>query len=471
MKIVGMGPGSPDQLTRLAEKTLLEAPRLVLRTARHGVAAYLREQGKTFETLDACYKQANTMEDAVEAVVKRLQELESQGEVVYGVPGSGTLAEDSVAALLARGVEADIVPGLSAGDAGLAACKAAPPAVVQLPASRLDARQLNSRLPLLVTQLDDPLLAGEVKLQLTALWPEETPAVLVTEGKAYPLALYELDRQTAFAPESCLYLPAMEDGQGRYSYGDLVCIMDVLRGPGGCPWDIEQTHESLRENLLEEACEVIDAINRQDEQELCAELGDVLLQVVFHAQIAQAEGYFDILDVTDGICRKMILRHPHIFGEASADTAEEVVTNWDAIKRRERGQKTVTETLAEVPRTLPALMRARKVQSRASKAGFEWPYISLAQEKLMARLHSLMQEIHHGDAVSRERAAGEVLLAVTDLIRMAKVEPELALDGAIDRFIETFAQVEKLAAAESRDLQSFRREEWMEMWRKSKKQP
>ena len=167
-----------------------------------------------------------------------------------------------------------------------------------------------------------------------------------------------------------------------YGYEDLLHIMELLRAPGGCPWDREQTHESLRRNFLEESCEVVEAIDRGDRAALCEELGDALLQVVFHAQLEKEQGGFTMDDVVDGICKKLVYRHPHVFGSAEVSSTAEELDRWEALKRREKGQRSAADAVDAVAKTLPALWRAEKMQSKAAKAGFDWPDGSAVLDKL-----------------------------------------------------------------------------------------
>lgn len=176
----------------------------------------------------------------------------------------------------------------------------------------------------------------------------------------------------------------MVDFQYVNSYGmeDLLRIMELLRAPGGCPWDREQTHQSIRRNMLEEAYEAVEAIDEEDPEHLKEELGDVLLQVVFHACMAAEEGLFTFDDVVDGVAKKMVFRHPHVFGTVRAEDSVQALDTWDAQKREEKAQRTATDTLEAVARSLPALIRAEKVQSKAAKAGFDWPDREPALDKL-----------------------------------------------------------------------------------------
>ena len=190
-----------------------------------------------------------------------------------------------------------------------------------------------------------------------------------------------------------------------YDMSDLLSIMSILRAPGGCPWDIEQTHASIRNNMIEEAYEVVDAIDRSDDTALCEELGDILLQVAFHSQISKDGGGFDFSSVVDGICKKLILRHPHVFGDVSADNVDKVLDNWEAITRVEKHQTSYTDTLCSVPMSFPALMRAAKVQKRAAKAGFDWDDVSGAFSKLPRTMGIAIRTRRF--KVSRDEAAGE----------------------------------------------------------------
>lgn len=234
------------------------------------------------------------------------------------------------------------------------------------------------------------------------------------------------------------------DYEGKFGYDDLLQIMDILRSENGCPWDKEQTHESIRKNFIEETYEVCDCIDRKDRDGLIEELGDVLLQVIFHAKIAADEGQFDHSDVTDGICRKLILRHPHIFGDVKADTADEVLKNWDAIKRVEKAQKTFTETMQAIPVCFPGLMRAQKVQHKAAKANFDFENVSQAMDKLREETNEL------ADAKSDKtfEEYGDLLFAAVNVGRLLGFDSEEALAAATDKFIRRFSAAETKAISQ-----------------------
>lgn len=220
----------------------------------------------------------------------------------------------------------------------------------------------------------------------------------------------------------------------KYNIEDLLEIMKILRAPGGCPWDAEQDHETIKKNFIEETYEVIEAINKNDAELLKEELGDVLLQVVFHAAMEEEKHVFDFGDVTDGICKKLIERHPHVFGEVSVSGTDDVLTNWDAIKRNSKKQKTTTQAMDSVPRELPSLMRASKLQSKAAKAGAELQYDATAY---------IAQKAAELAGGINENNLGELLFAVTAAARQHDIDPEEALTKVSDEFLASFGEYEK----------------------------
>ncbi|MDP4151926.1 MAG: nucleoside triphosphate pyrophosphohydrolase [Bacillota bacterium] len=255
---------------------------------------------------------------------------------------------------------------------------------------------------------------------------------------------------------------------GNYDFDDLKEIVRILRAPGGCPWDRQQTHESIRKNFIEETYEAIEAIDNKDAELLEEELGDVLLQVLLHAEMEEESGIFGIRDVVDGICKKLILRHPHVFGDVSAETSEQVLKNWDEIKKKEKSQKNESEVLNSVAKSLPALMRAVKLQHKASKAGFDWDDYSGALEKIKEETSELELAIKNNDQPNIEEELGDLLFSVVNVCRFFKVEPEEALTKTSDKFVSRFSKVEKLAAGQGRDMKEMTLEELDKLWEKSK---
>ena len=250
----------------------------------------------------------------------------------------------------------------------------------------------------------------------------------------------------------------------RYDVADLVRIMEVLRSPDGCPWDREQTHQSIRRDMLEEAYEVAEAIDEENPEHLKEELGDVLLQVVFHARMAQEKGWFDFKDVVDGVCQKMVFRHPHVFGSVEADNTEQALNTWDTQKQQEKGQKTVGDTLDAVARSLPGLMRAEKIQSKARKAGFDWDETEKAVEKLSEEVEELKQAIREKSNTQEE--LGDVLFAAAKVGRFLGHDSEQALHGTCEKFITRFRRVEE--QADGKALTEYSIHDLEKMWQNAK---
>ena len=254
----------------------------------------------------------------------------------------------------------------------------------------------------------------------------------------------------------------------KYDMNDLLEIMRILREPGGCPWDREQTHTSIRRDLLEEAYEVADAIDTSDKDALCEELGDLLLQVAFHSKIAEKENEFTFDDVTDGICRKLILRHPHVFGDVKVENSEQVLDNWDAIKKDEKHQESYTDTLTSVPKAFPALMRAAKVQKRAAKAGFDWDDISGATDKLAEELVEFSDAINCGNQDDIDEEFGDLLFSCVNVSRFLKIDAEQSLNKATQKFIDRFKKVEEVFESKGIDMKTATLNELDEVWNEIK---
>ena len=251
-----------------------------------------------------------------------------------------------------------------------------------------------------------------------------------------------------------------------YSLQDLIEILRILRAPGGCPWDRAQTHLSDRRNFLEEAYEAAEAFDRDDPALMCEELGDMLMQVLFNIHIEEDAGRFTTDDVTDHICKKLIFRHPHVFGTAAADTSEEVLVNWEALKRQEKGQQTTADAMDAVARSLPALWRADKLQSKAAKAGFEFAGVSGALDKLDEETRELREAVERGTNFSEE--LGDVLFAAVKAGRFLNVDPEDALNATCEKFSARFRRGEEAGAARGAEMSSLPLDELTRLWNEAK---
>ena len=418
--LIPLGPGDVELMTLKSLKALKNAEKLVLRTNKHPVADWLKEEGIPFETLDTLYE---TSYDFDELNQKAARHLWAMAPVSYAV--ADPVWDETVSALhTACPPDGRIVtlPGVTLADQCLAALPGGrmEPGLTLLPAQDVENAALCPTRPLMVTELNSPVLSGQVKLKLMTLYPDEQEIVFFAPGggvKKIPLA--DLDRQKKYDHTACAYLPGLTFGQrDRFDIADLRALMTRLRGPGGCPWDREQTHQSLRPYLIEEAYETAAAIDADDPDQIADELGDVLLQVVFHADVGQQYGEFQLEDVTSAICRKMIRRHAHIFGAVHCDTAQEVSQSWEKIKRQEMGNAALHEMMLSVPRALPQLIRAQKV---LKKAGDQHGMTALDVS---------------------EKELGQLLLQAAHTAQQRGFSAEKALEDAIGDYIEAFKALE-----------------------------
>ena len=271
---------------------------------------------------------------------------------------------------------------------------------------------------------------------------------------------------------SCKGRQCMVDFQckSHYGYEDFLNIMRLLRAPGGCPWDREQTHASIRRNFLEETYEVLDALDRDDARDMCEELGDVLMQVVFHAIIEEERGRFTMADVVDGVAQKMVYRHPHVFGGSmQADTSEQVLVNWEVLKKAEKGQATTADAIESVPHTLPALWRAEKIQKKTAKAGFDWQNALSALDKLEEEVRELRAALEAGKDLDAPHGVreelGDTLFMAAKIGQMTGVDPEDALHRACDKFDTRFRHVEQAA---DRPLSNYDEAGLIALWKDAK---
>ncbi len=468
MKTIVIAPlSTPQTLTRAAWDAVLHARTLYLQTKEHPSAKPVLEAKLPFVSMDDLYETAEDFDALNETIAARLV---SEGDCVYAVMGDGCFAQLPAIEKAAKkkGFRVDVLPGVSYA-------KAAFPEVqdAQIFTARTLPKRVDPNVPLLVQELDSPIIAGEVKLSLSEIYPDDWPVTLATmqpDGhysfRTFPLS--ELDRRRTLFAGSVLYVkPASFKERTRYGYYDLVAVMQRLRAPGGCPWDREQTHESLKGDLIEECYELNDAIDEQDDAHITEELGDVLMDVVFHATIADEQGRFNENDVADGIVKKMIYRHPHVFGSEKAESSADVLKRWDELKQKEKNQKTQKEVLCAVPKRFPALMRSSKVQKRAAKVGFDWNGADEAMPKVYEELDELKAAMRGEGDLFEE--AGDLLFAIVNVVRLLGLDAEQLLHDATDKFIKRFGRMEELAAADGRNLSELPLSEQDKYWEKAKK--
>ena len=451
--VVGVGL-EREQLTLGAAEALTGGARVILHTARIGCAAWLEEQGVPFEALDALYESCADFDEHARRAAEAVCAAAREGEVVYAVYD---VRDRSVVKLGEMDAKLRVIAGPPVEGALMARLDGA---TRMMEASDWERFHLSPMDNALVRELGSRELASEVKLKLMECYPDETRCfVLSGDGSVARVPLYDLDRLRAYDHRSCALIPAQRDLMKleRYGFDELVEIMHVLQGPGGCPWDREQTHESLRPFMLEETYEAIDAINAGDTDHLYDELGDILMQVVMHAEIGKNHGEFDISDALTAICEKMIQRHTHIFGADSAGDAEEVLDLWARNKMKERGQKTYAEVLREIPRSLPALMRGCKIVDKALRAGVG----QRSAQALAREAADCVRAVPESE--NREAALGDALFEMCALAKAVGVDAELALSEAADRFVERFCALEEALSAQGRPLPA-REEDAAQYW-------
>ena len=256
----------------------------------------------------------------------------------------------------------------------------------------------------------------------------------------------------------------------KYTYEDLLNIIARLRGENGCAWDKEQTHESLVPNIIEESYELVEAIQNKDMPNLKEELGDVLMQVVMQGQIASEANEFSMEDVVDGIAKKLVYRHPHVFKEGhQTNSTEEILKNWEILKKQEKNQKSQTEAMDQVARALPALMRAYKVQKKAAEVGFTWSEYEPIIDKILEEIEELKVEIKKGQLGKVNEELGDVLFSIVNLSYFLEINPEFALTNSTEKFINRFRYIENSAFAKGKQLSQMTLEEMDQLWNECKK--
>lgn len=476
--IVGLGPGRPGLLTMEVWELLKNAGQLIIRTGKHPTVAAVVEQGIKFTTYDDLYEKAESFEALYDEISDDVIAKAAEGaDIVYAVPGSPLVAERTVVLIrekLAGRPEPalEIIPGMSFAEVMYSRLGIDPIEGLTI----IDAMDL-SRLPeewptgLIVTQIYDGLTASEAKLSLMELLPDDYEVVYthnlgLEDESIRRIPLYELDRQPDIDHLTSLYVPPLKK-PAAFELSPLVEVMKTLRSPGGCPWDIAQTHESLRRNLIEECYEVIEAIEAKDSHGLCEELGDLLMQIVFHARMAEEAGFFDMQEVIDGITEKLIRRHPHVFGEVSVADAAEVLVNWDEIKKREKPER--KSAIDGIPIQLPALIYAEKVQHKAAKVGFDWDEIGPVWDKCAEEIAELKEAAAEKDADHIEDEFGDLVFAIVNLARFLKVDPELALRRANKKFSRRFKVVEQKVVESGRDWSEYTLSQLDRFWEEAKK--
>ena len=479
IKIIGLGTGSIDSLTVKAYKTLKESKNIYIRTGEYPTAKALKEEGVEFKTYDEKYNTTDLFKTLYEFIADDIVQKELEfGDVVYAVPGHPLVAEGSVTNLIEKckrqKIEYEILPATSFIDLAMEKLEVdASEGVKVLDAFDIKVKIINKRDDIFITQVYNNLIASEVKLKLLEVFDDETMINYIKldmnsgEFLNREMPLFELDWQEDL--DHTTYVYVKKDLDNKYDFYDLLEIIDTLRGENGCPWDMAQTHDSIKRDLLEESYEVIDAIESDDIVGLEEELGDLLLHVVFHSSIGKQDGDFTINDVISGICTKMIFRHPHVFRDANAKTVNDVLESWDDTKKKEKGFNTTTDEMNAVAKALPGLIRAAKIQKRAARVGFDFEGVELAMDKVVEELNEI-KDVYKLDKRSRiEEEVGDLIFSAVNVGRMLSVDCEEALEKTVSKFVDRFSFIEKTAISKGQNLKDLTLEEMDELWDEVKK--
>ena len=476
--LLGLGPGEPSHLTREAWEHLSAIPEVYLRTRQHPTVAGL-PASLTIHSFDDLYDEAQSFEAVYAAIIDQVLTLAQRAEgITYAVPGSPYVAEATCPEIRRRALEMGIpirvIEGLSFLEPTCTALEIDPfPRLMAVDALELAVSHVPPfppDVPALIAQVYSQSVASDVKLTLMAVYPDEHPVRLVhAAGTAAQLIedlpLFEVDRSPHIGLLTSLYVPPLPVSTSFEAFQEVIA---QLRAPDGCPWDREQDHQTLRKHLLEEAYEALEAMDADDPAAMCEELGDLLLQIVLHAQIGEEYGEFRMRDILTGIHDKIVRRHPHIFSDVEVSGSKGVVQNWERIKQEERvaaGGDKVKGMLDGVPLALPGLVQAQELQDRAARVGFDWATIDPVWEKVMEELAEVREA---DDDASVAAELGDLLFVVVNLIRWYKQDAEAVLRYANQKFRRRFAHIEARAHEMGKSLQDMTLADMDALWDEAK---
>ncbi len=471
LKIVGLGANDLDYLPMTAFKSLKEADKIYLRTEEHPVVNDLKKEGIKFQSFDNLYQQADNFGQVYQQITKKITSLNiKENNIVYAVPGHPMVAEDSVKMIIEELEDYKMIAAPSFVDLIFTRLEIDPISGFSLlDGLNFNVRDINPDHPVVIAQVYNHNVASEIKLELMKKYDDLFQVYLLDslgskEEKVKRLPLYKIDRLDCLGPLTTLYLPA--DNENNKNFNKLLEIMELLRSEEGCPWDKEQTHQSIKGNVIEEAYEVVDRIEERDYFGLAEELGDLLLQVVFQAEIASEEGDFNIYHVIEEICQKLIRRHPHVFADESIDNAKQVVSRWEDIKKEEKSKKDKS-LLDDVAKNFAALLEAERLQKKAAEVGFDWDEIDDVIAKVKEELSEFETAYQEDNPLAIAEELGDLLFSIINLARFFELESELLLKQTNKKFRKRFKKMEELADKDNLAKLSLKKLE--KLWQESKK--
>ncbi len=477
--IVGLGPGDLDQITLQAMRVLQEAAVVYLRTAQHPAVKEFPAslQWISFDTL---YETSDSFEEVYQAIVEKIIELGKEpAGVVYAVPGNPGVAEFTGPEIYRRAKALSIPVRMIAGVSFIEPCLQVvgvdpyDKGMVLMDALEINQQHhlpYNPSLPALIGQVYSTYVASDLKLILSTVFPDTHEVHFIhaagtSKEIVEVIPLYEVDRSAHIGLLSSLYVPALEKGS---SFEDFQEQIAHLRAPEGCPWDREQTHQTLRSTLLEETYEVLSAMDAEDEEAMQEEFGDLLLQIVLNAQIASETGSFNMTDIIQSIYKKIHFRHPHVFGTEIRENSAEVLSSWESLKAEERILKENGSAhkgrLDSVPSDMPALALAQSYQARAARVGFDWPNIDGVMDKIIEE----MQEVREADESHLKGELGDLLFAIVNMVRWYNVDAESALRETNQKFLRRFRHIEEQVRKKGSSMEEMTLEAMDEFWNEAK---
>ena len=476
--IIGLGPGNTESLTLGAINRINSGDQNYLRTEKHPTIEYFESNNIDFESYDNIYDEMEDFQSVYEKIAKDLiKKSKIYGSINYYVPGNPLVAEKTVEILMEKDIEFEIISGMSFIEPMIELVGRDPINGLKI----VDGEIFNESLidintDMIITQVYNRRILTQVKLALAEIYGDEYNIYIVHnagiegEEEAHNIPIYMIDRIDKIGYLTSIYIKKIEGKDKKvFDINNLVDIIRILRGKDGCPWDRKQTHRSIRESVIEEAYEVVAAIDNEDIDNFVEELGDLLFQILFHSQIGFETGEFNLIDVTSRLANKMIFRHPHVFLSERLDTSSEVVYNWNELKDSTRDYKNFTDKLKSIP-NFPALMRSYKLQERAAEINFDWDDLEGPLNKAKEEYNEVLDAIDKfGKGHERvEEELGDLLFTVVNLARFLDVHPEVALNRTSNKFISRFKIMEAKAEELNRSIENMSLEELDELWDQSK---
>ena len=505
LTIVGLGPGAAGHLS-LETLSLLKERFVILRTEIHPTVTELKRRGIPYISCDAWYEKGNIFEEVYDKISSFVVGQAQDKDVAYAVPGSPLVAERTVVLLrekaMEKGIPLTIKPAMSFLDLAYVDLGIDPIDGLRI----IDAQDFLAladagKYPLMVTQVYNNMVASDMKLALMDVLPDETEVYFLRNlgmeaAECRKISLFEIDRQPEIDHLTSVFIPrqpqdtlrsVLQEEEKRekdnsieywerfpllprktsFDVRPLADVMQVLREPGGCPWDREQDFSTIRANLIEECYEFLEAVDDKDVHGMAEELGDILMQVVFHARMAEEKGLFTLQDVVDCVTEKLIERHPHVFGAVKVKNSDEVLTNWDVIKLQEKPER--KRILDGIYKGLPSLLRANKVQRKVAKVGFDWTETEDVKQKVLEEWSEFNAAVAQKNQEEMEKELGDLYFSMVNFARHLGVESETALNRCNNRFVKRFEHVEDRVAESGKDWKAFSLKELDEFWDEAKK--